>query len=147
MDSFITAATVALAEMAGTDIVVREVYQGTLDCPWGDISAALGITSATGGMLVLSFSERTAAAIAKRVLADTNEEISESLVRDCVGEIANVIAGQAKTLLTGTPHEMTFSLPRVVGPIPPHSCPEPGPGCLVIAFQSHFGEFIMRLTL
>jgi CheY-specific phosphatase CheX len=147
LKSFTTATTVALAEMATTEVAVREVYRATLDDPWGDISAVLGIKSATEGLLVLGFAERTAAAIAERVLADVKEEINETLVRDCVGEIANVIAGQTKTLLAGTPHQMTFSLPEVVVGDHPESRPGRGRGCLVIAFRSDLGEFTVRLAL
>src|SRR5262245_31208475 len=100
--------------MAGTEVAVRETYRTRLDSPWGDISAVLEIKSATGGMFVLSFPERTAAAIAERILADARTAVTDSLIRDCVGEIANVIAGQAKTLLAGTTHQLTFSLPRVI---------------------------------
>jgi CheY-specific phosphatase CheX len=72
------------------------------DAPFLRQTVVLGIKPATEGLLVLSFPDRTAAAITERVLADAKEEIDETLVRDCVGEIANVIAGQAKTLLAGT---------------------------------------------
>src|SRR5262249_27710623 len=101
---------------------------------------------ATEGLLVLSFPDRTAAAIAERVLADLNQEINESLVRDCMGEIANVIAGQAKALLAGTTHQLTFSLPQIAVANPPSRL-ELDRGCLVIAFRSDVGEFTMRLAL
>jgi chemotaxis protein CheX len=147
LESFITAATVALAEMAGTEVSVRDVYQATLDAPWGDVSAMVSIKSASDGLVVLSFPERTAAAIAERVLADVKAVINESLVQDCVCEIANVIAGQAKTLLAGTPHQFAYSLPRVVSGDLSQSRPETGRGCLVAAFRSDLGEFTLRLAL
>jgi chemotaxis protein CheX len=147
LESFITATTVALAEMARTEVAVREVYRAAPDDAWGGVSAVLELTSATEGLLVLSFPEPVAAAIAKRVLVDVKEEINESLVRDCVGEIANVIAGQAKTLLAGTTHQLTFSLPEVVAGDNARSRPERDRGCLVIAFGSDLGEFTLRLVL
>jgi chemotaxis protein CheX len=98
-------------------------------------------------MLLLRFPERTAAAIAQRVLADTEVELNESLIRDCIGEIANVIAGQAKTLLAGTPYRLTFSLPEVVVGKHLLSHPEWSRECLVIAFRSDLGEFSLGLAL
>jgi chemotaxis protein CheX len=147
LESFIKATVVALAEMASTEVTVQEVYQATLESAWGDISAVLRIKSATEGILVLSFPERTAVTIARQVIADAREQINESLVRDCVGEIANVIAGQAKTLLGGTSHQFTFSLPQVVVANSPPSLSERRRDCLVIAFRSALGEFAMRLAL
>jgi chemotaxis protein CheX len=147
LESFVTATLVAFAEMACTEVAVHEIYRATLEDTWGDISAVLGIKSATEGILVLSFPERTAAAIADRVLAGVSVEINDTLIRDCMGEIANVIAGQAKTLLAGTPHELTFSLPQVVVGDSLGSGPKQSHGCLVIAFCCDVGEFTMRLDL
>jgi chemotaxis protein CheX len=146
LESFIAATTVALAEMAGTEVAVQGVYRATLDRPSGDITVALRLRMATEGMLVLNFPARTAAALAGRVLAEVQEAMNESLIRDCVGEIANVIAGQAKTLLAGTPHQMTFSLPQVVVGGRPEFGTEPGYGCTVVAFRSDAGDFTMRLA-
>jgi chemotaxis protein CheX len=147
LKSFVTATVVAIAEMAGTEVVVREVYQKRLDSPCGDISARVRITSVAEGMFVLGFPQRTAAAIAERVLANVREEINGTLVCDCVGEIANVIAGQAKTLLAGTRHQMTFSLPQVTVGNAPSSQPEHGRNCVLIKFCSDLGEFTIRLVL
>src|SRR5262249_27216722 len=133
--------------MAGTEVAVGEAYRTTLDSPWGDISAVLEIKSATGGMFVLNFPGRTAAAIAARVLADARTVVTEGLVRDCVGEIANVIAGQAKTLLTGTSHQLTFSLPRIIVGDHLGYRHERNNDCTVIVFRSDVGEFAMRLAL
>jgi chemotaxis protein CheX len=145
--SFIRATTVALVEMASTEVAVQHVYRGTLDMPWGDISAAVAIRSVTDGLFVLSFPAGTAAAIAERVLADAKAKMNQSLVEDCVGEIANVIAGQAKTLLAGTPYQLTFSLPEVVVGNHPKSHLARSCGCLIIVFRSDLGEFSLGLAL
>jgi chemotaxis protein CheX len=147
LESFITATTVALAEMASTEVAVREVHRGTLDDSLGDISAVVAITSVSEATLVLSFPRATAAAIAERVLADVQDERNDSLVGDCIGEIANVIAGQAKTMLAGTPHQLTFSLPRVVIGNLPESRTEPSQRCLIVALGSDLGDFTLRLAL
>ena len=146
LQSFISAATVALAEMASTEVTIQEVYPATLDVLWGDISAVVAIRSSTDGLFVLSFPAATAVAMAERVLADAKPRMNESLVEDCVGEIANVIAGQAKTLLTGTPYQLTYSLPMVVVGNPPEFHLERGWRCLVAAFRSDLGEFSLALA-
>lgn len=47
-------------------------------------------------------------------------ELSEELINDVIGEIANVIAGQAKTALKGMPHHFMLTTPRIgrQGPLP-----------------------------
>src|SRR5215467_9852329 len=77
LESFITATVVALAEMANTEVAVREIYRATLEDSWGDIPAVLGIKSPTEGTLVLRFPEQAAGAIAERVFADTEAELNE----------------------------------------------------------------------
>jgi len=146
LEPFITATRAALGEMASTDVVVRAVCQNPGPHVLGDISAVLRLTSATQGTLVLSFPERTAAALAGRILASVSAEPDEQLIRDCVGEIGNVVAGQAKALLAGTPYHFTFSLPRVVPGVDDFQ-PAPGLDCLAVVFNSEQGEFALRLFL
>jgi chemotaxis protein CheX len=132
--------------MAGTEVVVRDVYRKPLHHTLGDVAAVIELLSVTEGFLVLGFPQRTAAALAGRILAGTTEEVGEELVRDCVGEIANVVAGQAKAILADTPHRFTFSLPKIVvgaGEI----LPQQGPDCLVVDFGSYQGEFALQLFL
>jgi CheY-specific phosphatase CheX len=40
-------------------------------------------------------------------------ELSDEIIHDVVGELANVIAGQAKTMLKGTPYHFALSIPVV----------------------------------
>jgi chemotaxis protein CheX len=146
LEPFITATCTALGEMAGTEVVVRAVYQKAFHQTLGDIAGVLGLRSATEGFLVLSFPNRTATAIAGRILAGVTQEVDENLVRDCVGEITNVVAGQAKAMLAGTPYHFAFSMPRVVGA--GHELrPLPSLDCLVVAFSSAHGDFALQLFL
>jgi chemotaxis protein CheX len=146
VEPFITATRSALGEMAGTEVVVRTVYQKALRHTLGDIAAVLGLQAATEGFLVLGFPRRTAADLAGRILAGVTQEVDENLIRDCVGEIANVVAGQAKAILAGTPYRFTFSLPEVVVGAK-ELRPSPSLVCLVVAFSSDLGEFDLQLFL
>ena len=65
-------------------------------------------------VLVLSFPAQTAAALAGRVLAEVAQAPDDDLVRDCMGELANVIAGQAKTLLAETPYQLLLATPSIL---------------------------------
>jgi chemotaxis protein CheX len=147
LEPFIVATHTALSEMAGTEVMVRTIAQTTFAYPLGAISAVIGLRSTTEGSLVLSFPEPTAAALARRVLAGVTEELDENLVRDCVGETLNVIAGQAKALLAETPYRFAFSMPTDLVGASPELRPKPGLNCLVIAFSSELGEFALQLVL
>ncbi len=146
VDPFITATRAALGEMARTEVVARAVYQNRGHHMLADVTAVIRLTSVIEGCLVLSFPERTAATLAKRMLADVSAEVDEQLTRDCVGEIGNVIAGQAKALLAGTPYHFSFSLPTVIVDAEDFH-PPPGLDCLIVALHSNPGEFTLQLFL
>lgn len=146
VEPFITATRAALGEMAVTEVAVRAVYQTALHHTLGDIAAVLRLRSGTEGFLILGFPRRTAAALAGRILAGVAAEVDEDLMRDCVGELANVVAGQAKAILAGTSYHFAFSLPEVVAgakELPPQQCLD----CLVVAFGCDQGEFALQLFL
>jgi chemotaxis protein CheX len=147
LEHFISAACATLREMAGTEVVARSVHETTLDNSLTDISAALRLISSTDGFLVLSFPERTAHAIARRVLDGVTTELDESMIWDCVGEIANVVAGQAKALLAETPFHFAFSMPKVVVGPNPELQPKQGQNCFVITLTCDVGEFAMQLAV
>lgn len=147
LQPFKAATMITLREMARTDASVRLEYQKTQYKMFGDISAVLGIMSVTEGSLVLSFPDQTARAVVKRVLEDVTDQIDEDMVRDCVGELANVIAGQAKGMLAGTRYQFTFSTPTIVAGVGHEIRHKPGMDCLVIAFTSDLGDFALQLCL
>jgi chemotaxis protein CheX len=146
LEPFITAACTALREMANIEASVRTVYQKALHRAQGDIAAVIQLGSACEGSLVLSFPQATAAALAARILVEVTQIPDENLIRDCVGEIANVVAGQAKAILAGTPYRLSFSLPQAVVSAQEFR-PQPGLDALVVAFSSDQGEFALQLFL
>lgn len=145
LEPFILATCDTLREMANTEISVRSVQQNPLDVAPDHTTAMLRLSFAADGYLLLSFSGATGSALAGRVLAGATGELSKSLVCDCLGEIANVVAGQAKAQLAETSFRITFSMPEVVadpwsklGPIREFDG-------RAVTFGSECGEFTMQL--
>jgi chemotaxis protein CheX len=145
LNPFIAATGAALGEMASTEVVVRALSRGPGRHPSENICAELRFTSGMEGSVVLIFPEGTAEALARRILAGVSSEVDPQLIRDCVGEIGNVVAGQAKALLAATPYHFTFSLPKVAD-VEDFQLP-PVPNCLVVAFSCDFGDFALELFL
>ncbi len=96
--------------------------------------------------MALCFTERTALTLTRRVLGEAGHVTDHALVYDCMGEIANVTAGQAKALLVETPYRFTFSVPTVAttagGPV---STAVSGEHCLVVVFGCDAGDFALQL--
>ena len=147
LEPFIAAASLTLAELAQTELAVRSVYRTALPRTLGDISAVLGLTAEGGEVLVLSFPAPTAAALAGRVLAEVTQAPDDDLVRDCMGELANVIAGQAKTLLAETPYQLLLATPSILSGAGLEVGSRPGAEGLVVVFGSDAGDFALQLCL
>jgi CheY-specific phosphatase CheX len=159
LESFIEATRAALAGMADIEVSVKGMVRKTLHRPLGDIVAVVGLTnrqqraiefdskwSSDSSQLALGFSQTTAAALAGRILTGVANEINENLIRDCMGEIANVLTGQAKALLGETSYRFMFSLPPLVmnsDEVRPTS----GLDCLIVVFTCEQGEFAMQMFL
>ena len=147
VEPFSAAACLALREFAGTEASVRAAYRQTPAPTLDDLTAVIRLTSAAAGALAVSCPRPTAAALAGRILTGVTQEPDEALVRDCLGELANVVAGQAKALLAGMPYHFTYS-PPLVGPgADLELLPNPESDCLVIAFATDVGDLVLRLYL
>ena len=144
--AFVEAVGLTLRDAAMTESGLREVTAEVLPLTSEGVSAALAIRSARVDQLVLCLPQATAAALAERVLTGAVEgSLDESMVCDCAGELANVTAGQAKALLSGTPDRLTFSMPTVfAGPGVPLREGKAA-GCHVAHFVSEVGDFALRL--
>src|SRR5512147_732929 len=106
--------------MAGVEVIVRSIDRHAAPVAIGDVRAAVAIKASFDGLLILSFSAPAAASVSRRILAGFRQELNPDMIRDCVGEIANVVAGQAKALLAGTPYHFLFSPP--IGGTPDAIC-------------------------
>jgi CheY-specific phosphatase CheX len=134
----------ALEEMASTHIAVRAIGQGIPAQSAGNVTALLQIASPTIQCLVLSFPAATARALAAQMLTGASDTLDDALIRDCAGEIANVVAGQAKALLAESPYRFTFTVPKVNSGVDRFQPPE-GLIALVVAFGSDHGDFTMQV--
>ena len=111
-----------------------------------DISAIIGITGDTSGSIILSFPAELACRIASNMLMEEIATMDRS-VEDAIGEIGNIVVGDARRLLIQDGFSLSISVPTVVigkghkisrsGDIP----------CIAIPFKTDFGEFEVNVGL
>jgi CheY-specific phosphatase CheX len=109
---FVEAIRVAFLEMAGIEVAMRGLFRIGLPIAC-DLATIVELAATPPMALLLGFPERTAAALTAAILRDVNVPRDKTVVQDCVCEIANVVAGHAKTALAGTHCRFTYSLPRI----------------------------------
>jgi chemotaxis protein CheX len=146
LEPLIAATCSVLNEMAGTESAVQSVQRKSPHQLLGDIAAVFRLRAQAEARLVLSFPKDTAEGLAARIFRAANTQTDESLVWDCMGEIANVIAGQAKALLARTPYHLAFVLPQDVVAVKEFRPPQ-GLDCLVISFNCEQGAFALQLYM
>jgi chemotaxis protein CheX len=144
VEAFASAVGFALREMAAVEAFAGDAHRAPTAPADGcaELSAVIRLTAPGGeGRMVLSCPESTATALARRVLVGVADDPPADLVRDCLGEVANVVAGQAKALLVGHPAHFTLSTPTV------HTgnLGAPATERWVIPFVSDAGEFTVYL--
>jgi chemotaxis protein CheX len=97
--------------MLKTDIIISKPYVKVEDDRNADVAAVIGFSGGATGSVALCFPSRSAVAAASKFagvpLTETDPDFADAL-----GELANMVAGQAKSKLHGL--EITISLPRVI---------------------------------
>ena len=110
---FIKAAIDVLTTMAFINPQVGKPYVKKNNVAAGDVSGVVGITGEKNGSVSLSFSKGCAVAIVKNMLGDEIQNIMDD-VRDAVGELTNMISGQARAGLAERGLVFQGSTPSVV---------------------------------
>lgn len=114
IDAFTSAAMTALQELARIEALSEPGGSILEIAPPGQVvSATIHLLRQVPGTMTLVMMADAAAHLAARYLPE-GTDLSEEMIDDVAGEFANVIAGQAKTILKGTSYHFTMSTPVVV---------------------------------
>ncbi len=147
LDPFVSATRHTLKEMAGAEVGIHSIYRKQGYRIFGDYSALVSLTADTEGTLVLSFPKETSHEIGRRLLAALQTEVTEELVQSCLGELCNIIVGQAKGQLADTHYRFSMSTPTVVSGKNHEIRYKPGLPCLVASFTGEVGDFALQLCM
>ncbi len=79
----------------------------------GDVTGIVGFTGNVNGSVSISFEKACAAQIVKNMLGDDIQDIVQD-VKDAVGEITNMVSGQARAGLTEMGYKLQGSTPTVI---------------------------------
>lgn len=106
--------------------------------------AVIGMAGSVSGSVVMTFLRDTARKfVGKMVCGDPG---SDDDVADGVGEIVNIIAGNAKTILNQQNLGLSLALPNVLQGQEMRVHPPEGVPAIVIPFQCELGDFTVQLA-
>ena len=111
-----------------------------------DITSIIGMTGETSGSIIISFPATLACKIASNMLMEDIHEMNQA-VQDAIGEIGNIVVGDARRLLIQEGFQLNISIPTVVmgkGHLISRSGDVP---CIAIPFKTEFGDFEVNVGL
>lgn len=113
INPFIGATFNVLETMAFTRAEAGEPYLKKDQVARGDVTSLIGLTGEVKGTISVSFSEKSILGIVSNMFSQNIEELNEE-VKDAVGEITNMISGQARQKLDDLGLNLKAAIPTVV---------------------------------
>jgi len=134
INPFLEAAVNVLQTMAFTETQLGKPFlKDKTPLSQGDVTGIVGLTGNKHGSLAVSFSEAAILQVVSNMFGEACKEVNDD-VRDAVGEITNMICGDARRILAQHGYHFQAAIPTVIDGKGHKIChPLPGP-VLVIPF-------------
>jgi len=113
IDPFINATLNVLKTMAFTDASASGPYLKNKETANGDVSGVIGMTGDHNGSLSVSFPEEMILGIVSNMFGEEMTKVNDE-IRDAVGEITNMISGQARQELEQIGVSLDAAIPTVI---------------------------------
>jgi len=110
------------------------------------ISGLIGLAGTHKGVLAIHLPKKVALAITGSFLGMEVDEINED-VEDAVGEIANMLGGNVKTILSENGRDIDLSLPSTISGRDYDFQPTKEAERTIIPFAAEHGNFLIELQL
>jgi len=134
------------SSMVMMELTVKGDIQSTLAPLEDSITGVIGLAGTHKGVLAMHFPKPVAMAITGSFLGMDVDEINED-VEDAVGELANMLGGSVKSILSVKGRDIDLSLPSVISGANYDFQPTREIERVVIPFQCDAGDFIVELEL
>ena len=144
INPFLNATVRVLKTMASLEVSPGKPYIKKNSNAVGDVSGIIGVTGDTQGSLSISFTAECIKQIVSNMLGEKINEINDD-VKDAVGELTNIISGDARRELYEKGLNLQGSIPTVVAG-PGHEIRHVGKGpTIAIPFQSDAGPITVEV--
>ncbi|MBP5234007.1 MAG: chemotaxis protein CheX [Planctomycetes bacterium] len=148
INPFIDACRNVFATMCGLEITRKRLFLKEDASMLGEVSGVMGLSGTASGSVVISFSKKLACFMVAKMLGEPESEELTADVKDGVGEIINMISGQAKSMLTKTRYHFNIAIPTVVSGGSGHEITHKrGTPNIVVVFEAMGEEFALQVCL
>ncbi len=147
INPFIDATRNVFQTMCGIEITRKKLFLKDDYKMMGDVSGVMGLTGTATGSVVVSLSKNLACTVVGMMLGEDPSGELNADVCDGVGEIINMIAGQAKAMLVKTKYHFTISIPSVVSGTGHEISHKKGTANIVVLFEALGQPFSLQVCL
>ena len=144
VNPFIKATITLFRTMLNTEAVPGKPILKQKPYPSFDVSGIIGLSGSAQGSIAISFPKTMALRVVS-VMLGTELKIVGPELTDGIGEVANIIAGNAKQDLAGM--NLMISLPNVIVGIDHIITGQSSVPAILVPFGSSLGTFAMELSL
>ena len=113
VNPFINATVNVLETMAFMTVNAGKPYLKTDNIAVGDVSGILGLTGVANGTIAVTFEEKCILAVVSNMFGETMSELNNEIA-DAVGELTNMISGQARRELAEMGKVFKAAIPSVI---------------------------------
>jgi chemotaxis protein CheX len=113
INPFIESTIHVLKTMSSTDVIVGKPYLKKDLVAQGDVSGVIGLIGDFKGSISVSFKEGCILPIVSNMFGETLTDLNDD-VKDAVGELSNMISGQARSKLEHLGRHLKASIPIVI---------------------------------
>ncbi len=146
INAFVDGVKEVLTQMAGTEVTllkpsVVEKFQSK-----GDVAGMIGMLAGSmKGTITISFEKGAAFEVIENMLGEKHEDLNDE-VSDAVGELTNMIYGNAKTTLNKLGYGFEMAIPTII--MGPYKITSYHNGAtLVVPFQISRGNLFVEITV
>ncbi len=146
IDPFIDATMSVLETMASIKAQPGKPYLKKDKLARGEVTGVIGLTGEVSGTLSVSFSETSILSVVSNMFGEEMKEVNEE-IKDAVGEITNIISGQAMQKLEESGRSLKAAIPTVItgkNHTITHITPYPVFG---VDFSTDNGEFTIEVCI
>ena len=142
INPFVVSTIETFTKMLNSEAKPGKILLKTDESATYDISGVIGLSGEAQGSICLSFPKLIALKVVS-ALVGAEIKIIGPEVSDAIGEIANIIAGNAKQHLT----QYNLSLPKVIMGKDHKIASQRGIPTIIVPFESSLGNFAMEVSL
>jgi chemotaxis protein CheX len=147
INPFIEATKNVFQTMIGVNVEREKLYLKNDHKMFGDISGVMGLSGSATGSVVISMPSKLAVKIVAKMLGEEPKGEVTPDTCDAIGEIINMISGQAKASLTKTKYHFQISIPTVVQGAGHEITHKKGTPNIVVMFKAEDEPFAIQVCL